>query len=142
MRKGIIIDTGVLVAFLMPSDKFHQWAVSSLTNIQYPVLTCEAVLTEVCFLLQKVHGGREKALQLVKQGYIEIPFRLSDEIESVEKLMQRYDSVPISLADACLVRMAEIYTETSVLTLDSDFRIYRQHRNQEISVIMPDIGKK
>ncbi|MEH2269248.1 MAG: PIN domain-containing protein [Nostoc sp.] len=97
----------------------------TLTNIQYPVLTCEAVITEVCFLLQKVHAGREKALQLVKQGYIEIPFRLSDEIESIEKLMQRYDSVPISLADACLVRMAEIYTETSVLTLDSDFRIYR-----------------
>jgi uncharacterized protein len=108
MRKGIIIDTGVLVAFMMPSDKFHQWAVSSLTNIQYPVLTCEAVITEVCFLLQRVHGGREKALQLVKQGYIEIPFRLCDEIESVEKLMQRYDSVPISLADACLVRMSEI----------------------------------
>jgi predicted nucleic acid-binding protein len=40
MRKGIILDTGVLVAFLMPNDKFHQWAVSSLTNIQYPVLTC------------------------------------------------------------------------------------------------------
>jgi len=139
MRKGIILDTGVLVAFLMPNDKFHQWAVSSLTNIQYPVLTCEAVLTEVCFLLQKVYGGREKALQLVKQGYIEVPFCLSDEIESVEKLMQRYESVPISLADACLVRMSEIYTDTSVLTLDSDFRIYRQHRNQEISVIMPDI---
>jgi uncharacterized protein len=139
MRNGIIIDTGVLVAFLMPRDKFHQWAVSSLKNIQYPVLTCEAVLTEVCFLLQKVHAGREKAMQLVKEGYIEIPFRLSDEIQPVEKLMQRYDSVPISLADACLVRMTEIYTETSVLTLDSDFRIYRQHRNQEISVIMPDI---
>jgi uncharacterized protein len=138
MRKSIILDTGVLVAFLMPSDKFHQWAVSSLKNIRYPVLTCEAVLTEVCFLLQRVHAGREKALQLVKQGYIEIPFRLSDEIEAVEKLMQRYDSVPISLADACLVRMAEIYTDTSVLTLDSDFRIYRKHRNQEIAVIMPD----
>ncbi|MEA5552564.1 PIN domain-containing protein [Anabaena cylindrica UHCC 0172] len=81
MRKGIIIDTGVLVAFLMPNDKFHQWAISSLTNIQYPLLTCEAVLTEVCFLLQRVHAGREKTLQLVKQGYIEIPFRLSDEIE-------------------------------------------------------------
>ena len=84
MRNGIIIDTGVLVAFLMPSDKFHQWAVSSLTNIQYPVLTCEAVITEVCFLLQRVYGGREKALQLVKQGYIEITFRLCDEIESVK----------------------------------------------------------
>jgi uncharacterized protein len=139
MRKGIILDTGVLVAFLMPRDKFHQWAVSSLSNIQYPVLTCEAVLTEVCFLLQKVYAGREKALELVKQGYIEIPFCLSDEIEAVEKLIQRYDSVPMSLADACLVRMAEIYAEASVLTLDSDFRIYRKHRNQEITVIMPDL---
>lgn len=139
MQRGIILDTGVLVAFLMPKDKFHQWAVSSLSNIQYPVLTCEAVLTEVCFLLQKVYAGREKALQLVKHGYIEIPFCLSSEIEAVDKLMQRYDSVPISLADACLVRMTEIYAETSVLTLDSDFRIYRKHRNQEITVIMPDL---
>jgi predicted nucleic acid-binding protein len=63
MRKGIILDTGVLVAFLMPNDKFHQWAVSSLTNIQYPVLTCEAVLTEVCFLLQKVYRGRSTISQ-------------------------------------------------------------------------------
>lgn len=102
-------------------------------------MSLSAFITEVCFLLQRVHGGREKALQLVKQGYIEIPFCLCDEIESVEKLMQRYDSVPISLADACLVRMSEIHTESSVLTLDSDFRIYRQHRDQEISVIMPDI---
>lgn len=61
MQKGIILDTGVLVAFLMPNDKFHQWAVASLTDIQYPVLTCEAVLTEVCFLLQRVYLGREKA---------------------------------------------------------------------------------
>jgi predicted nucleic acid-binding protein len=50
VQKGIIIDTGVLVAFLMSRDKFHDWAVNSLTNIEYPLLTCEAVLTEVCFL--------------------------------------------------------------------------------------------
>jgi predicted nucleic acid-binding protein len=141
MQKGIILDTGVLVAFLMPNDKFHQWAVASLTDIQYPVLTCEAVLTEVCFLLQRVYLGREKALQLVKQGYIKIPFCLSKEIETVEKLMPRYNSVPMSLADACLVRMTEIYTDASILTLDSDFRIYRKHRNQEISVIMPDLER-
>lgn len=104
-------------------------------------MTCEAVLTEVCFLLQRVNAGREKILQLVKQGYIEIPFYLSEEIEAIEKLMHRYQSVPISLADACLVRMAENYDDNSVLTLDSDFRIYRKHRNQEIPVIMPDITK-
>lgn len=140
MQKNVILDTGVLVAFLMPSDKHHHWAVSSLQAAKYPVLTCEAVLTEACFLLQRIPSGREKVLQLVKQGYIQIPFCLSDEIEPIETLMQRYQSVPISLADACLVRMSEIYNQASVLTLDSDFRIYRKNRNQEIAVIMPEFG--
>jgi predicted nucleic acid-binding protein len=75
---------------------------------------------------------------MVKQGYIEIAFQLNEEIESIENLMQRYNSVPMSLADACLVRMSEIYPDASVLTLDSDFRIYRKHRDREIPVIMPD----
>ena len=122
----------------MGSDKFHQWSVQTLNHVQYPILTCEPVLTEVCFLLQKIHLGREKVLQLVQQKYLEIPFYLSPEVESIRTLMQRYDSVPMSLADACLVKMAEIYTDASVLTLDSDFRIYRKHRNQIIPLIMPD----
>lgn len=141
MSKSVILDTGVLVAFLMPSDKHHHWAVSSLQEAKYPVLTCEAVLTETCFLLQRIQSGREKVLQLVKQGYIKISFCLSDEIEPIESLMQRYQSVPMSLADACLVRMSEIYTQSSVITLDSDFRIYRKNRNQEISVIMPELNR-
>ena len=70
MQKNVILDTGVLVAFLMPSDKHHHWAVSSLQAAKYPVLTCEAVLTETCFLLQRIQSGREKVLQLVKQGYL------------------------------------------------------------------------
>jgi predicted nucleic acid-binding protein len=53
-------------------------------------------------------------------------------------LMQRYESVPMSLADACLVRMSEIYPNSSILTLDSDFTIYRKHRHQIIPLIMPD----
>jgi predicted nucleic acid-binding protein len=141
MQKNVILDTGVLIAFLMPRDKHHHWAVSSLQAAKYPVLTCEAVLTEACFLLQRIQSGREKVLQLVKQGYIQIPFCLSDEIEQIETLMQRYQSVPMSLADACLVRMSEIYNQTSVLTLDSDFRIYRKNRNQEIPVIMPELDR-
>lgn len=138
MSKTVIADTGVLVAYLMPNDKFHQWAVTSLSDVRYPLLTCEPVLTETCFLLQKVRSGKEKILQLVSQGYIEIAFQLRDEIEFIEQLMQRYSSVPMSLADACLVRMSEIYPNASVLTIDSDFRIYRKLRNQQIPVIMPD----
>jgi predicted nucleic acid-binding protein len=52
--------------------------------------------------------------------------------------MQRYASVPMSLADACLVRMSEVYENSQIITLDSDFTIYRKQRNQTIPVIMPN----
>jgi uncharacterized protein len=136
--RSIILDTGVLIAFLMPKDKFHPWAVAQFSKITVPVITNEAVITEACFLAQRIHHGQEIILKLIKQGHITIPFILDREIEAIENLMQRYTSVPMSLADACLVRMSEIHEDSPVLTLDSDFQIYRKHRNQTISVIMPD----
>ena len=138
MTKSVILDTGVLIAYLMPKDKFHAWAVSQLSQIiSSPVLTSEAVITEACFLAQRIHHGQETILKLIKQGHILIPFTLSQEIEAIENLMQQYASVPMSLADACLVKMSEIYDNSPILTLDSDFTIYRKHRNQTIPVIMP-----
>jgi uncharacterized protein len=139
MIRSIVLDTGVLIAFLMPKDKFHTWAVSQFSKITVPVITNEAVITEACFLAQRIHNGQETILKLIKHGHITIPFTLNSEIEAIENLMQRYASVPMSLADACIVRMSEIYEDSSVLTLDSDFRIYRQHRNQPISVVMPEL---
>ena len=137
MTKTVILDTGVLIAYLMPKDKFHTWAVSELSQITSPVFTSEAVITEACFLAQRIHNGQKTILKLIRQGHIIIPFNLSQEIETIENLMQRYTSVPMSLADASLVRMSEMYNNTPILTLDSDFTIYRKHRNQTIPVIMP-----
>lgn len=138
MNSPIIIDTGALIAFLLPKDKFHNWATSQLSQITAQVITCEAVIAEACFLAQRIHNGQETVLKLIRQGHITIPFTLTSEIEAIEKLMQRYDSVPMSLADACLVRMSETHDNSPILTLDSDFKIYRKHRNQNIPVIMPD----
>jgi uncharacterized protein len=138
MTRATILDTGVLIAYLMPKDKFHTWAVSQLSQISTPVLTNEAVITEACFLAQRIHNGQETILKLIKQGHIIIPFNLSQEIEAIENLMKRYASVPMSLADACLVRMSEMYENSQILTLDSDFTIYRKQRNQAIPVIMPN----
>ena len=138
MTRATILDTGVLIAYLMPKDKFHTWAVSQLSQISTPVLTNEAVITEACFLAQRIHNGQETILKLIKQGHIIIPFILSQEIEAIENLMKRYASVPMSLADACLVRMSEMYENSQILTLDSDFTIYRKQRNQTIPVIMPN----
>ncbi|MEH2392551.1 MAG: PIN domain-containing protein [Nostoc sp.] len=138
MTRATILDTGVLIAYLMPKDKFHAWAVSQLSQISTPVLTNEAVITEACFLAQRIHDGQETILKLIKQGHIIIPFNLSQEIEAIENLMKRYASVPMSLADACLVRISEMYENSQILTLDSDFTIYRKQRNQTIPVIMPN----
>ncbi|MBC6454395.1 MAG: PIN domain-containing protein [Hormoscilla sp. SP5CHS1] len=133
----VILDTGPLVAVLDKSDRYHDWAVNQWGNITKPVFTCEAVISEVCFVLKHVYGGDDAIMGLVSRGYIEVPFRFSNEVTVVKELMQKYKSVPMSFADACLVRMSESNARSTVLTLDSDFRIYRKNRTEAIDVIMP-----
>jgi len=133
----MLLDTSVLVALLSKADQFHQWAIATVTTDNKPLLTCEAVITEACFLLQRDSRSQQAVLSLVNRGAVQIDFSLAEEITAIEELINRYENVPMSLADACLVRMTELYPESTVLTLDGDFRIYRKHRNQEIPVIMP-----
>jgi len=138
MRQQVLLDTGPLVAFLDRRDSFHEWAKRELAVIAPPLLTCEAVLAETCFLLSNIHQGQETVMALVQSERLQVPFRLTDEASSVGNLLVQYQSVPMSLADACLVRMAEQYPQSQVLTIDSDFRIYRRNRNQMIPAIMPE----
>lgn len=138
MSQIVLIDKGPLVAYLKRNEIYHNWVVTQLAQIKPPLITCEAVIIETCFLLRNIYKGQETVFSLLKTGRIQIPFRLDDNLEAVDELMQRYQSVPMSLADACLVRMTELYSGCEILTLDSDFRIYRKNRNQEIAVMMPD----
>lgn len=98
------------------------------------------MIIEACFLLRNTYNGQEIIFSLLKTGRIQIPFRLDENLEAVDELMKRYQSVPMSLADACLVRMTELYSGSELLTLDSDFSIYRKNRNQEIAIINPNVG--
>jgi predicted nucleic acid-binding protein len=136
MKSEIIIDTSPLVAFIDKSDNYHHWTVETWKKIRSPLLTCEAVIAESCFLLQDVHGGESSILSLLEAEVITIPFNLSKEVKTIRQLMKQYESVPMSVADACLVRMSELTRGSSVFTLDSDFRIYRQFKNKVIPVIM------
>lgn len=137
MRQQVLLDTGPLVASLDRRDYFHSWVTTELTTIEPPLLTCEAVISEACFLLRNVYPGQEAVISLINARIIQIPFRLDEEASYISELLTRYQSVPMSLADACLVRMAEQYMGSNLLTLDSDFRIYRKNRSQIIPVIMP-----
>ena len=120
------------------ADQWHRATVLHFDALPKPFVTCEPVIAEVCFLVHSVDGGVDKALNLISAGVVQTDFELSAEIESIRALMSKYRDVPMSLADACLVRMSEVHPESSVFTLDSDFRIYRKHRNSRIPLIMPD----
>jgi predicted nucleic acid-binding protein len=136
----VLVDTGPLVAFLNRRDRYHRWVSDVLERVAPPMMTCESVLSEACFLLQDVSGGTDAVLELVSRGIVKSVFRLDGEHAAVRRLMTKYSSIPMSLADACLVRMSELERNTVVLTLDTDFRIYRRHRRQAVPTIMPPAG--
>jgi predicted nucleic acid-binding protein len=101
------------------------------------LLTCEPVVTEACFLAHRLLGSSDPVLEFVNTGAAQLTFNLADELDAVRNLMARYANVPMSLADACLVRMSELYPDSVVLTTDSDFIIYRWHGRKAISTLMP-----
>lgn len=78
-------------------------------------------------------------MALLERGVVCIGMSLDEQSAAVRGLFERYDNVPASLADACLVRMAELYEPCKVLTLDSDFHIYRRHGRKVISVVSPHV---
>ena len=131
------MDTSFLVAFLRELDEFHSWAVTALKAREGKLITCEAVLAETCHLLRDRLDARKGLLAAVATGSISIPFTLGEEAGAIGKLMNRYRNIPMSLADACLVRMAEIHKEGMVFTLDEDFQIYRKGNRQVIPTVMP-----
>ena len=132
-----MIDTGPLVATLNINDAHHAWTVAQLKELRGPMLTCEAVLSEAFFLLKTVQGGSEGLWRMLDKGGVKIDFALSTQMPTVSQFMHKYADVPMSLADACLVRMSELRPEHKVLTLDHHFTIYRRHRNRRIPVIVP-----
>jgi predicted nucleic acid-binding protein len=134
----LILDTSFLVAFLRERDEFHDWAVTALKAHDGTLATCEAVLAETCHLMRDRLDAKKSLLAAVAAGNIGLPFALAGEAGAVERLMSRYRNIPMSLADACLVRMAEIRGDGLVLTLDLDFKIYRKTNRQVIPTVMPE----
>ena len=136
MSEQAILDTGPLVAFLDRSEAHHAWAVARFRQLSEPLFTCEPVLTECLFLLRLAPDAQDKLLELVERQALTVTFRLQDELTSVRRLMAKYRDAPMSLADACLVRMAET-SSLPVCTLDAHFAVYRKHGRVPLTVISP-----
>ena len=139
-RFQVLVDTGPLVAFVRATEASHQWATARFKELPTPFFTCEPVLAETFFLLSRQSDGSGLFFDLLASGLIEIDFSLAAEHRQLAKLVHKYRDLPMSLADSCLVRMAENRPDSVILTLDADFRVYRKHGRQAISVIMPQVA--
>lgn len=137
MKKQVILDTGPLVALLDGRDRHHEWAVAQWADIEAPLLTCESVISEACFLLDQTRAGSAAVFEMLLRKAIAVGFHLEEHVKEVRDLRAKYSDVPMSVADASLVRMAEQLNRSAVLTLDTDFRIYRKHGRRVIPLILP-----
>lgn len=135
MAAHAVVDAGFLVALLSRRDRHHAWSVVQAQRFSRPWSTCEAALSEAFHLLGP--RGRPTLTALLRREAARVELDLGNELDSVLTLMHKYDAVPMSLADACIVRMTEIMANPVVLTTDADFRIYRRHSRQVVPTVMP-----
>lgn len=123
MSEPILVDTRPLVAAIIRTEQNHHWVRDQMARFAPPLLTCEPGLAEAAFLLQRYGEDQAAVLELVERGIVQVAFAVEDHAAALVLLLRRYRNVPMSLADACLVRMAEIHEKATVFTLDSRFRI-------------------
>jgi predicted nucleic acid-binding protein len=135
MARSVLVDAGFLVAILSRRDVHHRWAVQQASENSPPWYTCEAVLSEAFHLLGEQGGLGLR--EMLRRKAVVADFNLYNNLEAVLTLLQKYANVPMSLADACLVRMSEIVPDPVILTTDSDFRIYRRHSRQLVPCVVP-----
>lgn len=133
---SFVLDTGPLVAYLYSRDTYHDWSVEQFSIFDPPFMTCEPVITEACFLIARNRLSPARVLEAVERGVLRLDFQLPEEVKALRQMMTRYANVPMSLADACLVRMAEM-TRLPICTLDADFTVYRAHGRQALELISP-----
>lgn len=134
--KPVLLDTGVIVALLDGSEKFHRACSEAVRTLEAPLVTCESVIAESCFLLRNLSGAPEAVIENVLAAIFQLPFQLSREAASLKQILRKYCDRKIDLADACLIRLADQFETADILTLDKDFQIYRWGRNKPFRILL------
>jgi predicted nucleic acid-binding protein len=132
-----IVDTGPLVALFDRAEQHHRWVADRFKELDAPLLVCEPVLAEAMYLLARYPKAQDGILELIQNGALRVAFRLDEHVTALRKMLQKYRDTPMSLADACIVLMSEINDRHAVLTLDSDFLVYRRHGRGLLPLMHP-----
>jgi uncharacterized protein len=134
--KPTLLDSGVIVALLDRSEAHHTRCVAALEGLEGPLVTCEAVIAESCYLLRGLPGAAEAVLENVERGIFQISFQLSRSANLVRNIMSKYRDLPVDFADACLVQLADELNTGDILTLDRDFESYRWRRTRPFRLLI------
>ncbi|SRR6266567_7028106 len=132
----VLLDTGAIVALLDRREWAHMKCVRVLESLRRPLATCEAVISESCYLLRNRPDAMEVVLANVESGFFEIPFQLSRSASKVQTILHKYRDTPADFADACLIHMADELETGDILTLDRDFEHYRWRRTRTFNMLV------
>jgi len=138
---AVLLDTGVIVASLDRSERFHERCAETIAGTSSALVTCEAVVAESCYLLRNVKGAAAAVVANVAAGIFQIPFSLTTSAEQVGDLLRKYSDSGIDFADACLIQLATDFHIPDILTLDRDFEHYRWGRNKAFRMLVPLDGR-
>jgi uncharacterized protein len=133
----VLLDAGVIVAMLDRSETYHSVCAEIVRKITAPLVTCEAVIAESCYLLRGVAGAAEAILGNVAAGTFQIPFRLSGVAPQIQAIFRRYKDREVDFADACLIHLATQLHTPDILTLDGDFQVYRWGAKKPFRNLIP-----
>lgn len=133
----VLLDAGPLIGYLNRKDQYHGWAVESWESLTDPLWTCEAVMSEVIFNLQSEEMPLDSVLHYLEIGIIRLDFSIEENRADILNLLRKYADQPMSLADACLVRMAELHEHCQIFTTDKDFKFYRRNGRGIIPLLAP-----
>ncbi len=135
--KPTLLDTGAIVALLDRSERKHEACVAALGEVAGPLVTCEAVIAESCYLVRKMRGAAAAILENIATGAFQVPFQIARSAPQLQRILAKYRDREIDLADACLIHLANEIGSGDILTLDRDFDVYRWGANKPFRRLIP-----
>jgi predicted nucleic acid-binding protein len=133
----ILVDASFLISVYDRRAHDHKRCMEALERVDRPLVTCEPVITETIYRFRQVSGAPQAILASIKEGQLELAFRLADSASQVASHYTKYADTPCDFADACLIAMADELDTGDILTLDSDFKHYRWRRNRRFNLLIP-----
>jgi predicted nucleic acid-binding protein len=136
MPANALIDSGAILALLDRTDRWHDICVDAFNQLRLPLLTSEAVLTELFHLVGDARTEMEAAWRFVRSGAVVLGTIEDAELQSVHSLMSRYWDRPMDFADATLVYLAKRESLSAILTVDhADFATYRIEGKRQFRIL-------